>query len=80
VQLATALHGRFVRVVIHTLMAPEEGKTGTYLASAYVAAPDGSETALDCRPSDGIALAVRTGAPIFVSNDVYEQSAIVPKS
>jgi len=31
---------------------------------------------IDSRPSDAIALAVRAGAPIFVSEEVMEQSAI----
>ncbi|HEX6812760.1 MAG TPA: bifunctional nuclease family protein [Planctomycetota bacterium] len=38
---------------------------------AGTAAP-GSERTIDCRPSDAIALAVQTGAPIFVSRDVFE--------
>ena len=33
---------------------------------------------IDARPSDGIALAVRTGAPLFVSDDVMKIAAFVP--
>ncbi|CAN5564051.1 bifunctional nuclease family protein [soil metagenome] len=36
----------------------------------------GVEFALDARPSDAIALAVRVSAPIFVSEEVIEQAAL----
>ncbi len=35
---------------------------------------------IDSRPSDAIALAVRTGAPLFVSEDVMRIAAFVPSS
>ncbi|MFZ5800700.1 MAG: bifunctional nuclease family protein, partial [Candidatus Omnitrophota bacterium] len=35
---------------------------------------DGTEKIIDARPSDSIALAVRTKAPIFVEEEVIEQS------
>jgi bifunctional DNase/RNase len=38
---------------------------GVYYAQLVLAA-DGREECLDCRPSDGIAVALRAGAPIFV--------------
>ena len=31
---------------------------------------------MDCRPSDAIAVAVRTGAPIYAVDDVIEENAI----
>lgn len=37
-----------------------------------------SETAVSSRPSDAIALAVRTGAPIFVAREVMDEAAIEP--
>jgi len=37
---------------------------------------DGSEVEIDSRPSDAIALAVRTDAPIFADDRVIEESAI----
>jgi bifunctional DNase/RNase len=37
---------------------------------------NGSELEIDSRPSDALALAVRTDAPIFVSDQVIEDSAI----
>jgi uncharacterized protein len=35
---------------------------------------------IDSRPSDAIALAVRTGAPLFVAEDVMKLAAFVPSS
>jgi bifunctional DNase/RNase len=37
---------------------------------------NGSEVEIDSRPSDAIALAVRSGAPIFAADAVIEESAI----
>jgi bifunctional DNase/RNase len=39
---------------------------------------DGDEVPVDSRPSDAIALAVRTGAPIFVEEEVMDAAGIVP--
>ena len=36
----------------------------------------GEDLEVDCRPSDAIAVAVRTGAPIFASDDLLEENAI----
>jgi uncharacterized protein len=50
-----------------------ELKDGTYYAVLEI--KTGSETiAVDARPSDAIALAIRFDAPIFVNQDVVEQS------
>ena len=37
---------------------------------------NGREVAIDSRPSDALALAVRTGAPIFAAEDVIHERAI----
>ena len=37
---------------------------------------DGSEVEIDSRPSDALALAVRSGAPIFAAEEVIAESAI----
>jgi bifunctional DNase/RNase len=39
---------------------------------------DGERIELDSRPSDAIALAVRVGAPIFVSESVMERAGVTP--
>jgi uncharacterized protein len=40
---------------------------------------NGSRLNIDSRPSDAIALAVRTHVPVYVSEDVMEQAAITPE-
>lgn len=61
--LFTDLMGRFAITVRHLRIDSEE--EGVYYAQ-LVLASDGREECLDCRPSDGIAVALRAGAPIFV--------------
>ena len=36
----------------------------------------GEEKRIDCRPSDAIALALRTAAPIFIADEVVEKSFV----
>ncbi len=48
-----------------------------YYASIVIKS-NGSELDIDSRPSDAIALAVRTGVPILVSEEVLEAAGIVP--
>jgi len=44
----------------------------TYYASIYIT--DGKEEKqIDCRPSDAVAVALRSGAPIFVNENVIEK-------
>ena len=45
----------------------------TYFAQ-IVLGSEGAEKAVDARPSDAVALAVRTGAPIFVREEIFEQA------
>ena len=60
------LGGRVDRVVI-----TEITDEGTYIADLHVATPRG-ETVVDARPSDAMALAARTNAPIDVAESVFE--------
>lgn len=48
---------------------------GTYYAEITVATPYGLRT-IDARPSDSIALAARTGAPIQVADEVMDAAGI----
>jgi bifunctional DNase/RNase len=57
--------GVIVRVVVSDL------RVSTFYATIVVQA-DGSERAIDARPSDAIALALRCGAPILVDDKVLE--------
>lgn len=65
-----ALGHRIARVVITEL------RESTFFANLIlipVEAGDGEEEkAVDCRPSDAVALAVQTGAPIYVSREVID--------
>lgn len=61
--LAERLEAPVDRVVIDDLSA------GTYYARLILNTDDGL-VSIDCRPSDGIALALRAHAPIFASDSV----------
>lgn len=53
---------------------------GTFYAEIRVADEHGGELALDARPSDAIALALRTDAPITVAREVVaEAGALAPE-
>jgi bifunctional DNase/RNase len=61
------LEGTIERVVITEL------RNGTYYATLDVAV-DGKRLHLDARPSDAIAVAIRSGTPLFASPLVLEQA------
>ena len=63
------LDAQVVRITVTEL------KENTFYASITVQ-QNGSEIEIDSRPSDAIALAVRAEAPIFVAEEVIEESAI----
>lgn len=52
-------------------------RDGTFFAKLVF---DDSEIEVDARPSDAIALAVRCNAPIFVNNDILEETAVYPQA
>lgn len=61
------LGGRVDRVVVH------EVRDGTFIADLYLNSPRES-VVVDARPSDSLALAARTGAPIEVAETVFENA------
>jgi bifunctional DNase/RNase len=63
------LDAQVVRVTVTEL------RDNTFYAQITII-QDGSEIDIDSRPSDAIALAVRTEAPIFADDRVIEESAI----
>jgi bifunctional DNase/RNase len=63
------LDARIVRVTVTEL------RDNTFYAAITIT-QDGAELEIDSRPSDAIALAVRTDAPIFADDRVIEESAI----
>src|ERR687898_832584 len=61
------LRARVERVVIHDVR-------GTTFIAQLEMSKDGSESQIDCRPSDAIALAVRLDVPILVTADVLARA------
>lgn len=53
----------------------DELKEGTFFAKIRYSV-SGKNSQLDCRPSDAVALAVRVGAPIYVSPEVIDEAGI----
>ena len=66
------------RVVVRDLIPDDQGG-GTFLGSIFLQVGE-QEIEFDARPSDAIALAVRTGARILVADTVLDRSAITPDS
>lgn len=64
------LGSRIDRVVVNEIEAREDGQGGTYIADLHLKTPRG-ETVIDARPSDSLALAARTNAPIEVTDEVF---------
>ena len=61
------LHGEVERAVVTDL------RDGTYYATLSLRA-DGRRVEIDARPSDAIAIALRTHAPIFVRDHLFEHA------
>lgn len=51
---------------------------GTFHARMYLEVADGSETEIDSRTSDAIAVAVRTGSTIYVDERVLDEAGVEP--
>ena len=58
-----------------TQVAVTELRDNTFFATITLTV-NGREIEIDSRPSDALALAVRSGAPIFAAEDVIAESAI----
>lgn len=61
------INGDVVQVVINNLLE------NTFYAQIHLRF-DGRDVTIDSRPSDAIALALRTGSPVFVEDSVLERS------
>ncbi len=59
-------HAKVERVVITDV------RGSTYHADLHLRT-EGSANAIDCRPSDAIAVALRTGAPIYIDGDLLDR-------
>jgi bifunctional DNase/RNase len=67
VNMLKTLNIKVSRVVVSDL------RENTFFATIFVD-QDGVELNIDARPSDAIALAIRTSVPIFVTKEVMEKS------
>ncbi|MGH3044289.1 MAG: bifunctional nuclease family protein, partial [Gaiellaceae bacterium] len=67
--ILSQLEARVVKIAVTEL------RENTFYAMITVAV-DGTEIEIDSRPSDAIALAVRSDAPIYAAEAVIEESAI----
>lgn len=65
------MSGKIIQLEIHSL------KENTYYANLVIEMQDGSQIKIDCRPSDGIALALKAAAPIFVAENLMESPDVV---
>jgi bifunctional DNase/RNase len=69
----SGLNGRVTRVVVGAL------REDTFYATIWLD-QSGEVVALDARPSDAIALALRSDCPIFVSRQVYDHARAASSS
>ena len=76
--------GRAERPITHDLLLDTVGALGAKLerieivrAEPPVVLADGEERKIDARPSDAIALAVRSNAPMFVEDDIMNRLGTV---
>ncbi|MGH2382842.1 MAG: bifunctional nuclease family protein [Candidatus Limnocylindria bacterium] len=74
VSVLAALGASISRVVVTHVI------DGTYHARLYVENASGEETEVDSRTSDAIAVAVRTGSPIYVDERVLDEAGVEPDS
>jgi hypothetical protein len=73
VSVIAALSSSISRVVVTHVTE------GTFHARLYLEAADGTESEIDSRTSDAIALAVRTGSTIYVDERVLDEAGVEPE-
>lgn len=65
--------GEVTRLVVHSL------KNNTFYANLYIETEEG-EWVLDCRPSDGMVLVTRLGAPIYLTPELLDDTYPSPQA
>jgi len=70
-QTIEALDARITGVEIWTI------EKGTFKGNLLLETPDGRALSLDCRPSDGVAMAIRANAPIRVAVSVLAAARLI---
>jgi bifunctional DNase/RNase len=53
-------------------------KESTFFAELVLSTGEGEETTVSCRPSDGVALALRANAPIYARESLLDEVGAVP--
>ena len=66
-QALERVEGEVRHLVVHSL------KDNTYYGKLYIDMPDG-EWVLDCRPSDGMVIVTRSGAPIYLAPQLFKKA------
>jgi len=69
-QMIEELEARVEKVVIRTV------QDGTYFASIFLRDAHEEVLEFDARASDSLALSLRSGCPIFISEEVFDTAAI----
>jgi hypothetical protein len=68
--LISTLGGELEKIVIDSL------HDSVYYATLFIRDMDDAVHEIDARPSDSVALAVRTSVPLFIADEVFESAAI----
>lgn len=72
-RIIKAMNGKVKKVVIDTL------SDNTYFSKIYIENENGREIQIDSRPSDAIALSVRCGCKIYVSEKILNTAQTIKK-
>lgn len=72
-EMLEKLDGEVTRLVVHSL------ENNIYYANLHIETPEG-EWVLDCRPSDGMVLVTRLGAPIYLTPQLFERETPSPQA
>ena len=72
-QILQSLNARLVRVEVTEL------KNEVYFGNLVIELDNGHQINIDSRPSDALALAVRTNIPILVARQVMDEAGIIPE-
>ena len=59
-------------------MVISDVEDGVFHATLYVRTARNEVKQIDARPSDSIAVALRTNSPLYITEDVFQQAAIKP--
>ena len=71
-QILHSLNARLVRVEVTDL------KNEVFFGNLVLELENGHEINIDSRPSDALALAVRTNIPILIASEVMDEAGIIP--